>query len=284
MRVMVLVKATQSSEAGEMPSPELMQAMHEFNQQLLKAGILEAGEGLKPSDQGKRVHFSGNKREVIDGPFTQTEELVAGFWIWRVGSMEEALEWVKRCPNPMPQESDIEIRPFYEMEDFAEVDASGEIARQEQVMRNRLSARKTQMTPYLFFNGQSEAALNFYQQALGAEIISMMRFSESPEPMPEGAVPEGYDNKIMHAEFKIGDNILFASDGCGPDETSSGFRLNLTVSSQAEAERMFAALSEGGSVDMPLGPTFWAPCFGMVTDKFNLGWMLMVAPAEEEHG
>lgn len=284
MRVMVLVKATESSEAGEMPSSELMQAMNEFNQELLKAGMLEAGEGLKPSNEGKRVHFSGSHREVIDGPFGQTEELVAGFWIWQVASVDEALEWVKRCPNPMPQESDIEIRPFYEMEDFAEADPDGEIARQEQAMRNRLSARSTQLTPYLFLNGNSEAALNFYQQALGAEIISMMRFSESPEPMPEGAVPEGYDNKIMHAEFKIGDNTLFVSDGCGPDETSSGFRLNLTVSSQAEAERIFAALSEDGRVDMPLGPTFWAPCFGMVTDQFNLGWMLMVAPAEEEQG
>jgi hypothetical protein len=121
MRVMVLVKATKDSEAGIMPSTELLEAMGKFNEELVNAGIMRAGDGLKPSSQGKRVAFDGPNRKVIDGPFAQTNELVAGYWLWEVKDMAEAVEWAKRCPNPMPGPSEIEIRPFYEMADFAEV-------------------------------------------------------------------------------------------------------------------------------------------------------------------
>jgi hypothetical protein len=120
MKVMVFVKATQDSEAGVMPTRELLGAMGEFNASLAKAGILLAAEGLKPSRQGKRVRFSGKTRTVTDGPFAETKELVAGFWIWQVRSVEEAVEWVKRCPNPMLTDSDIEIRPVFGAEDFGE--------------------------------------------------------------------------------------------------------------------------------------------------------------------
>lgn len=119
MRVMVLVKATAESEAGIMPSRELLEAMGKFNQELLAAAILLAGDGLHPSSKGKRVAFNGQDRTVIDGPFSETKELVAGYWIWQVKDMAEATEWVKRCPNPMPGPSEIEIRPLYELSDFA---------------------------------------------------------------------------------------------------------------------------------------------------------------------
>jgi hypothetical protein len=118
MRVMVIVKASKESEAGEMPSQKLLEDMGKFNEQLVKAGIMLAGDGLKPSSAGKRVKFSGTKRSVVDGPFAETKELVAGFWIWQVRSMEEAVEWVRRCPNPMESDSEIEIRPLFESEDF----------------------------------------------------------------------------------------------------------------------------------------------------------------------
>ena len=120
MRVMVLVKATTDSEAGTMPSTELLEAMGKFNEELAGAGIMLAGEGLKPSGEGKRVAFDGKGRTVIDGPFAETRELVAGFWLWEVKDMAEAVEWVKRCPNPMPGPSEIEIRPVYEMADFGD--------------------------------------------------------------------------------------------------------------------------------------------------------------------
>lgn len=118
MRVMVIIKATKNSEAGVMPDEKLLAAMTEYNEQLSKAGILLAGEGLHPSSKGARVRFSGTKRTVIDGPFTETKELIAGFWLWQVKSMQEAIDWLKRCPNPHLEETDVEIRPVFEAEDF----------------------------------------------------------------------------------------------------------------------------------------------------------------------
>jgi hypothetical protein len=118
MRVMVFVKATEDSERGILPTKELLEAMGKYNQELIEAGILRSGDGLKPTSQGKRVQFSGTNRRVIDGPFGRTNELVAGFWLWEVKDMDEAVAWVKRCPNPMPGPSEIEIRPFYEESDF----------------------------------------------------------------------------------------------------------------------------------------------------------------------
>jgi hypothetical protein len=121
MRVMVLVKATKDSEAGIMPPDGLLEAMGKFNEELVKAGIMLAGDGLKPSSKGKRIAFEGTKRTVIDGPFAETRELVAGYWLWEVKDLAEAVEWVKRCPNPMPGPSEIEIRPLYELEDFGDM-------------------------------------------------------------------------------------------------------------------------------------------------------------------
>jgi hypothetical protein len=120
MRFMVMVKATKSSEAGTMPSEELLSAMAKYNEELVKAGIMLDGNGLQPSSKGARVRFSGDKRTVIDGPFAETKELVAGYWVWQCKSQAEAIEWVKRCPNPMMEDSDIEIRQIFELEDFGE--------------------------------------------------------------------------------------------------------------------------------------------------------------------
>ena len=140
MRVMVIVKATKDSEAGQMPSTELLAAMGKYNDELVKAGVMLAGEGLHPSSKGKRMRFSGAKRTVIDGPFTETKELVAGFWLWQVKSMEEAIEWLKRCPNPMPGESEIEIRPVFEAEDFG-AEFTPELRAQEERQRAQLAKR-----------------------------------------------------------------------------------------------------------------------------------------------
>ncbi|MBR8410892.1 MULTISPECIES: YciI family protein [Burkholderia cepacia complex] len=141
MRVMVIVKATADSESGQMPDTELMAEMGRFNEELVKAGILLAADGLRPSSHGKRVHFSGKNRSVIDGPFAETKELVAGYWLWQVKSMEEAVDWVKRCPNPMPGDSDIEIRPLFEMEDFGDA-FTPELQEQEARMRAEVDARQ----------------------------------------------------------------------------------------------------------------------------------------------
>lgn len=137
MKVMVLVKATVDSEAGVMPSTELFEAMGKFNEALVDAGVMLAGEGLKPSAQGVRVAFDGPARTVVDGPFAETRELVAGFWLWQVRSMDEAIEWAKRCPNPMPGPSELEIRPLYEAEDFGAEFTDAQRAREE-ALRQRL--------------------------------------------------------------------------------------------------------------------------------------------------
>ena len=140
MRFMVLVKANKDSEAGVMPSQEMLVAMGRFNEELAKAGVMLAGEGLKASSQGKRVRFSGPRRTVIDGPFAETKELLAGFWLWQVRSMEEAIEWVKRCPNPHNEECDIEIRPVFESVDCTDV--SEDIKAREARLRAEFEASR----------------------------------------------------------------------------------------------------------------------------------------------
>jgi hypothetical protein len=140
MRVMVLIKADESSEAGVLPDESLLNEMGRYNEELVKAGVMLAGEGLQPTSRGKRVRFSGDQRTVIDGPFTETKELIAGFWLWQVSSMEEAVEWVKRMPNPMPDTTpEVEIRPVFEAEDFAASDPSGEIREREERLRASLA-------------------------------------------------------------------------------------------------------------------------------------------------
>ena len=142
MRVMVIVKATKNSEAGKTPSQKLLEEMGRFNEELVKAGVMLAGDGLRPSSKGKRVLFEGGKRRIVDGPFAETKELIAGFWIWQVKSMDEALEWVRRCPDPMPGEEGIlEIRPFYEAEDFGE-EFTPELRAQEDRLRDQMERQR----------------------------------------------------------------------------------------------------------------------------------------------
>jgi len=141
MRFMILVKATKDSEAGVMPSQQLLAEMGKFNEELVKAGVLLAGEGLQPTSKGARVKFSGSKRTVTDGPFAETKELIAGFWIWQVKSKAEAIEWVKRCPNPHPGESEIEIRQIFEAGDFG-AEFTPELREQEERIRAQVDAKK----------------------------------------------------------------------------------------------------------------------------------------------
>ena len=141
MRVMVIVKASKESESGQMPSEELLAAMGNFNEQLVKAGVMLAGEGLHPTSRGKRVRFSGNTRTVIDGPFSETKELIAGFWLWQVKSMEEAIEWVRRCPNPTGEDGEVELRRVFEAEDFG-AEFTPELREQEERLRAEIAAKK----------------------------------------------------------------------------------------------------------------------------------------------
>jgi hypothetical protein len=142
MKVMVIVKATKNSEAGEMPGEQLLAEMGKYNEELVKAGIMLAGEGLHPSSKGKRIRFSGGKRTVVDGPFAETKELVAGFWLWQVRSLEEAVEWARRCPDPMPgEEAELEIRPIFEADDFGE-EFTPELRAQEERLRREIDRQQ----------------------------------------------------------------------------------------------------------------------------------------------
>lgn len=141
MRVMVMIKATAESEAGAMPSTELLTEMGRYNEELVRAGVMLAGEGLHPSSKGARVRFSGKTRTVVDGPFAETKELIAGFWLWEVGSMDEAIEWVRRCPNPMTSDSEIEIRRVFSPEDFGE-NLTPELNEQEEQLRRQIALQR----------------------------------------------------------------------------------------------------------------------------------------------
>jgi hypothetical protein len=141
MRIMVIVKANKASEAGILPKQELLAAMGKFNEELVKAGVMLAGEGLQPTSKGKRIRFSGQNRTIVDGPFTETKELIAGFWLWQVRSMDEAVEWLKRCPNPHEGESEIEIRQVFEADDFG-AELTPELRAQEERLRAEVAAKK----------------------------------------------------------------------------------------------------------------------------------------------
>jgi uncharacterized glyoxalase superfamily protein PhnB len=274
---MVIVKATKSSEAGQMPSEQLMADMGKFNEELVKAGIMKAGEGLKPSSEAIRVHFRNSDRSVTDGPFAETKELIAGFWLWEVASMQEAIDWVKRCPNPMLEESDIDIRPLYETADFAASDPSGEWMQREEGLRDQIAMQGSTVQPYLFFGGRCEEALAFYEHALGATVTMKMRFDESPDAVPDGMLQAGFETKIMHAALTVGKMTVMASDGCDDKSKFDGFRLALSVTNETDCDRAFNALADGGKIDMPLSKTFWSPRYGMLTDRFGVGWMIMVS-------
>jgi len=179
MKVMVIVKASPSSEAGEMPSEQLLSDMGKFNEALAKAGIMQGGDGLKPSSEGVRVRFSGSNRTVINGPFAETKELIAGYWLWNVGSMEEAVEWVKRCPNPMPEESDLEIRPVFEADDFGE-EFTKELREQEDAVRS-MSENQDE--------AEIRRVINKWSKALEAKDLDGLTADYAPDAVLYDAIP-----------------------------------------------------------------------------------------------
>ncbi|TVZ41372.1 hypothetical protein P886_0717 [Alteromonadaceae bacterium 2753L.S.0a.02] len=284
MKVMVMVKATPGSEAGKLPSEALMSAMGKFNEDLVAAGIMESGDGLKPTSEGYRVRFNGADRIVTKGPFIETNELVAGYWVWNVRSMEHAIEWVKKCPNPMEDEiSDIEIRPYFAVEDFAEVDSDGAFAAKENALRDQLALQKANSQTYLFFGGRCDEAVQFYQTHLGAKQGAIFRFNESPDPVPEGMLQPGFENKVMHGEIIVGGSTYLISDGCDESTTCSGFALTFQLTDAALLEKTFNALAQQGEVIMPLMKTFFSPLYGQVKDQFGITWMVMI-PGENPQG
>ncbi|MBU6950168.1 YciI family protein [Hahella sp. HN01] len=269
MRFLIIRKADKNTEAGVMPGDDLISAMGSYNQELANAGAMLDGTGLKPSDKGARIKFSGGKPTVFDGPFAETKELIAGYTMIQAKSKEEAIEWACRWPAlDGDGEVELEIRQLYELEDFA----PSEGLEQHKTLRAQLSAKPPQVNTYLFFNGQCKEAFEYYAQVLGGKIEYSVTFAECPDPTQN---PPGWEDKIMHICMTVGDRRLMASDTPpGHFEEPKGFFVQLDMDTPEEADRLFNALLEGGQVRMPLQQTFWAQRFGMLVDRFGTPWMI----------
>ena len=264
MRFMVMVRATTDSEAGVLPDEKLLAEMGKYNEELVKAGVMLAGEGLQPSSKGARVRFSGNKRTVIDGPFAETKELIAGFWLWQVKSQGRGDRLAQALPESLPRRR-IGSRASPDLRGgrlrcrvhARAARAGGAPARAGGGAQIRGDAMLVQ--PYLFFEGRCEEAAEFYRRARRRRSDDADAQQGRPEPPPPGTLPPGSENKVMHMSLKIGDTTVLASDGhCSGKPNFQGFSLSLTVRDDAEAERTFAALADGGQVRMPLGKTFFS--------------------------
>lgn len=275
MRVMVIVKATADSEAGVMPTEQLLADMGRYNEELVKAGVMQAGEGLHPSAKGARIRFSGAKRTVIDGPFAETKELVAGFWLWQVKSMAEAIEWAKRCPNPMPGDSELEIRPVFEAEDFG-AEFTPELRAQEDRLRAEIERQQqgggaakvnpvpdaAGAIPYLVVKGAADA-IAYYQRVFGAKVVGRLD------------APDG----VLHAELTVGPARFMLTEerpergALGPK--SLGGSASHAVLYVPDADATVArAVEAGATIGMPVMDQFWGDRSGTVTDPFGHQWFI----------
>ena len=272
MRVMVMIRADRDTEAGKMPSEKLLADMGKFNEELVNAGIMQAGEGLHPSAKGARVRFEGDRRTVTDGPFAETKELIAGFWIWKVKSMQEAIEWVKRCPNPLEGASEIEIRPVFEAEDFG-AEFTPELREQEERLRAQIAGQAQAGTvnpvpdpqgaiPYLVIKGAGDA-IAFYQRVFDAQVAARL-------DMPDG---------VMHAELKVGPSRFMLTEEraqhgeLGPIGRggSSSYAVLFVPDADATVARAVAA---GAKPGMPVTDQFWGDRSGTITDPFGHRWFI----------
>ena len=223
MRVMVLVKATKKSEQGVMPTEELLRDMGNFNEQLVKAGVMLAGEGLHPSKRGKRMRFGGGRKTVVDGPFSETKELVAGYWLWQVKSVDEAIEWLRRCPDPMPgEESEIEVRPVYEAEDFGPALAP-EIRAQEERVREQTQRQQG--------GGATAAGTGTIRlhRVLRARPERVYRAFIDPEAMAKWLPPNGFTGKVHSMDARVGGSyrMSFTNQSSGHGHSFGGTYLEL---------------------------------------------------------
>jgi len=269
MRFMIIRKADSNTEAGVMPSSELLEAMAAYNQQLIEAGVLLDGMGLQPSDKGALIKFKNGVAAVTDGPFAETKELIAGFTLIQVASKQEAIEWVKRWPSlDADGHVELELRQVFELEDFE----PGEGIDHHKRNQERMQKPKLQLNPYLNFNGNCRAALEYYEKVLGGKIEAMMTFGESPVC---DSMPKELSHHIMHGCLNLGQFMLMGSD-CMPGqfEPNKGISNSLNVEEVSEAERIFTALAKQGTIIMPLAETFWAKRFGMLIDQFGIQWMV----------
>lgn len=269
MKFMILRKADRDTENGIMPSQTLFSAMADYNTQMAQAGILRSGEGLKPSADGTRIKFQQGKPIITDGPFTETKELLAGYTIIEVNSRQEALDWAKRWPKEDADgNAELELRQLYEMCDFA----NGPGLQKHIDLEQKLRKQPLFSSSYLLFDGNCREAFEWYAEVLGGTIIMMLTGAESPVAEE---IPAEFSDKIMHVSLQVRNWMLMGSD-CPPGmfEKPQGFHVQIAFEDEQQAEATFNKLAEGGLVQMPFEPTFWAKRFGMLVDRFGTPWML----------
>jgi uncharacterized glyoxalase superfamily protein PhnB len=280
MRFMVMIKANRDTEAGVMPSEQLLAEMGRFNEELVKAGVMQGGEGLQPSSKGARVRFSGKERQVIDGPFTETKELVAGFWIWKLNSLQEAIEWAKRCPNPTGEAGEIEIRQIFEAEDFG-AEFTPELREQEEKLRAQIEAQAKGVnpvpqpngaTPYLVVKGAADA-IAFYERVFGAQVVVRL-------DAPNGSV--------VHCELKVGPASFMLTEEMPEHGSLSPLSIGGSASHAVlfvpDADAVYAkAVAAGAKPGMPMADQFWGDRSGSITDPFGHCWFISTHKEDLTH-
>jgi predicted 3-demethylubiquinone-9 3-methyltransferase (glyoxalase superfamily) len=275
MRVMVIVKATKNSEAGVMPSEKLLADMGKYNEELVKAGVMLAGEGLHPSSKGKRVVFSGGKKTVVDGPFVETKELIAGFWLWQVKDMDEALEWARRCPDPMPgEEGTLELRPVFEADDFGK-EFTPELRAQEERLRAQIDQQSkvvrkigmagTKIFPHLWYAKEAEEAARFYASVFPDSRVDRVTTLQS-------ATPSGPPGSVKVVDFTLFGQRFQAITAGPHDEFNDAISLVVSCDDQAELDRYWNALLENGGK---------AQACGWLIDRFGVRWQIVPAVLDE---
>lgn len=269
MKFMLMRKADANTEQGIMPSEELLASMVDYNEQMLKAGIFVTGNGLTPSKDGCRIAFHNGTPTVIDGPFTETKELLAGYTVLEADSLEKAITWAKRWPTLDSNGNvTLELRRFYELEDFT----PGAAIDRHRKMGEQLARMPSSICMHLGFNGQCKEAMTFYAQLLGGDIEMMLPYRETPMA---NDMPGDQQDLIIHSQINIGGRRIMGADApAGYYRPVQGASVQLEYESLEKAEQIFLQLAEGGTIVMPFESTFWARGFGMLNDRFGIAWMI----------
>lgn len=265
MRYMLMRKADTDTEKGVLPSEEVLGAMADYNERMTRAGVFVSGNGLRPSREGCRIEFRSGEVTVNRGPFSNTGDLLAGYSVLEVDSLEEAIEWARQWP---PEDAangvTLELRRYFTMDDFEPGAALDKHRRQERL--------PVEMNVHLAFAGNCQEAMNFYAELIGGHLEAMLTFGETP--MADD-MPADWRDKIAHASINLRGRRIMGADSSGDCyQRPQGAQIHLEFDQPAQAERVFAALAEGGEVIMPFEETFWAHRFGMAADRFGIQWMI----------
>lgn len=265
MKYMMMRKADKDTERGVLPSQEILRAMADYNERMMQAGVFVSGNGLRPTSEGCRIQFHNGEPLVTTGPFDQTAELLAGYSILEVDSLEDAIAWAKQWPTEdTGGNTTLELRRYFTMEDF---DPGSGLDKHKALSRLPL-----EMNVHVGFPGTCREAMTFYQEVTGGNLEALVTYGETPAA--EG-VPADWHAKIVHASLNLRGRRLMGADTAGDCyQAPMGAQVHLEYDDPEQAERVFSQLAQGGSVMMPFEQTFWANRFGMTTDRFGVQWMI----------